>query len=72
MTTHTRPPTHHPPRPTPQAAADQGYVVLSLEELMAKGAAAPVEPVAPSPDDLCTIMYTSGGWVEVGRVGSYS
>ena len=44
----------------PQVATDLGFTVLSLADLIAKGAASPAEAVAPSPDDLCTIMYTSG------------
>lgn len=43
-----------------QAARDAGYNVLSFDELMAAGEAAPAEPVPPSASDLCTIMYTSG------------
>jgi long-chain acyl-CoA synthetase len=37
-----------------------GIEVCSWEEALAAGAEAPVEPVPPSPDDYCTIMYTSG------------
>ncbi|PNW73635.1 hypothetical protein CHLRE_13g566650v5 [Chlamydomonas reinhardtii] len=43
-----------------KAAKDLGYVVHSFDELLALGAAKPAEPVPPKPDDLCTIMYTSG------------
>ena len=32
----------------------------SFEELLEEGAAKPLEPVKASPEDLCTIMYTSG------------
>ncbi|KAF4552959.1 AMP-binding enzyme-like protein 26 [Elsinoe fawcettii] len=34
--------------------------VISFEELVKKGEDSPVEPVPPSPEDLCCIMYTSG------------
>ncbi|KFY85782.1 hypothetical protein V500_08127 [Pseudogymnoascus sp. VKM F-4518 (FW-2643)] len=34
--------------------------ILSIDELIALGAANPVEPVPPTPDDLACIMYTSG------------
>ena len=34
--------------------------VLTLPELLAKGEAKPAPPVPPAPEDLCTIMYTSG------------
>ncbi|KAJ3070184.1 long-chain fatty acid-CoA ligase, partial [Podochytrium sp. JEL0797] len=37
-----------------------GLKLVSLVELQALGKANPVEPVAPTPDDLCCIMYTSG------------
>jgi long-chain acyl-CoA synthetase len=40
--------------------------VVSFDELMAKGKAAPAEPVPPKPEDLCTIMYTSGTTGEAG------
>ncbi|KAG2439883.1 hypothetical protein HYH02_010513 [Chlamydomonas schloesseri] len=43
-----------------KAAKDLGYVVHSFAELLALGAAKPAEPVPPKPEDLCTIMYTSG------------
>ena len=43
-----------------QAVADLGIVLKSFDEMLAAGAAKPVEPVQASPDDLCTIMYTSG------------
>jgi long-subunit acyl-CoA synthetase (AMP-forming) len=33
---------------------------MSFAELEAAGAAAPVEPEPPVPEDLSTIMYTSG------------
>lgn len=38
----------------------KGIAVLSFDEIMEKGKAAPVEPVAPKAEDICTIMYTSG------------
>jgi long-chain acyl-CoA synthetase len=34
--------------------------VLSFEDLRVMGEANPVQPVPPSPEDLCCIMYTSG------------
>jgi long-chain acyl-CoA synthetase len=34
--------------------------VLSWGDALDAGAASPAEPVPPSPDDYCTIMYTSG------------
>ncbi|KAK0621558.1 hypothetical protein B0T17DRAFT_494349 [Bombardia bombarda] len=34
--------------------------ILSIEELRKIGEDSPVEPVPPSPEDLCCIMYTSG------------
>ena len=34
--------------------------ILSFEELRKLGEANPVDPVPPSPEDLCCIMYTSG------------
>lgn len=34
--------------------------ILSFEELRLIGEKSPVEPVPPSPEDLCCIMYTSG------------
>lgn len=38
----------------------QHLTVMSFEELRELGAANPVEPTPPKPDDLCCIMYTSG------------
>ena len=46
--------------PLLQAVKDKGYSLFSFDELKKLGAAKPVEPVPPSPEDLCTIMYTSG------------
>jgi acyl-coenzyme A synthetase/AMP-(fatty) acid ligase len=43
-----------------QAVKDKGYSLFSFDELKKLGAAKPVEPVPPSPEDLCTIMFTSG------------
>ena len=39
---------------------DAGLTLKSFDELLAEGAAKPVEPRACTPEDLCTIMYTSG------------
>jgi len=41
-------------------AKRSSLTVQSFEELRKAGAAKPVEPVPPTPDDLCCIMYTSG------------
>lgn len=43
-----------------QEVKDSGVSVHSFEELLSIGATKPAEPVPPSADDLCTIMYTSG------------
>ena len=43
-----------------QTAHYYGYRVQTLEEVQALGRAAPSPPVPPKPEDLCTIMYTSG------------
>ncbi|KAG2497767.1 hypothetical protein HYH03_004039 [Edaphochlamys debaryana] len=43
-----------------KAAKDLGYTVHSFAEALEVGAASPAEPVPPKPEDLCTIMYTSG------------
>ena len=37
-----------------------GVKVLSWGEMLALGRGAPAEAIPPKPDDLCTIMYTSG------------
>jgi len=37
-----------------------GISVYSFDDFLALGRANPAEPVPPKPDDLCTIMYTSG------------
>lgn len=34
--------------------------ILSLEDVRQMGENNPIEPVPPTPDDLCCIMYTSG------------
>ncbi|KAI9720183.1 MAG: hypothetical protein M1812_003001 [Candelaria pacifica] len=41
-------------------AAHDHLTILSFEELRKLGQENPVEPVPPSPEDLCCIMYTSG------------
>ena len=47
--------------PLPLAAAMPGVPVHPLSEWLARGAAAaPAEPAAPWPEDLATIVYTSG------------
>jgi len=43
-----------------QAVKDKGLALYSLEEFKKMGAEKPAEPVPPSPEDLSTIMYTSG------------
>jgi hypothetical protein len=50
-----------------QAAGAGGARVMSFDELEAAGAAAPVEPEPPVPEDLSTIMYTSGTTGEGAR-----
>ncbi|KAJ3017646.1 UNVERIFIED_CONTAM: long-chain fatty acid-CoA ligase [Siphonaria sp. JEL0065] len=42
------------------ALKTQGLKVLSLDELKQLGQQNPVDPVAPKPEDLALIMYTSG------------
>lgn len=37
-----------------------GLSVISWEDALKEGKAAPAEPVPPTPDSYCTIMYTSG------------
>ena len=37
-----------------------GVQVYSYDEFLALGKQHPAEPVPPKPEDLCTIMYTSG------------
>jgi long-chain acyl-CoA synthetase len=41
-------------------AAYPSVTILSIEELRKLGEDNPVDPVPPSPEDLCCIMYTSG------------
>ena len=43
-----------------QAAIKEGVKVFSWQEFLEAGRAKLAEPVPPGPDDLCTIMYTSG------------
>lgn len=43
-----------------QTIESLGYKVYSFNTVAALGKATPAEPVPPSPEDLCTIMYTSG------------
>ncbi len=43
-----------------QAIKAKGLSVTSFVDLESQGAAAPAAPVPPKPEDLCTIMYTSG------------
>ena len=43
-----------------QSVKSKGYTALTFNQLMKQGVEKPVEPVPPSPEDLCTIMYTSG------------
>lgn len=41
--------------------SDFSYLeILSIEDLRKLGEETPVDPVPPSPEDLCCIMYTSG------------
>ena len=53
-----------------QAAAAAGIKVHSWEEFLSMGRARPAEAIPPKPEDLCTIMYTSGttGNPKAGRV----
>lgn len=37
-----------------------GLKVLSIQEVTELGKENPIEPLAPEPEDLCCIMYTSG------------
>ena len=43
-----------------QAAEAACIKVHSWEEFLGMGRAQPVEAIPPKPEDLCTIMYTSG------------
>lgn len=44
----------------PQSASDLGYKVYSWDEFSKLGESRPAAPVPPFPNDLSTIMYTSG------------
>eukprot|EP00897_Mesotaenium_endlicherianum_P001315 jgi/Mesen1/1210/ME000128S00185 len=41
-------------------AEELGIKTYSWNDFLALGKSSPVEPVPPSPEDICTIMYTSG------------
>jgi len=43
-----------------QAVKEKGLSLYSMDEFKKLGAAKPAEAVPPSPEELCTIMYTSG------------
>lgn len=43
-----------------KAAAAAGVKLIPFEEFASRGASKPAPPASPSPEDLCTIMYTSG------------
>lgn len=43
-----------------QAASEAGIKAYSWEQFLELGRRKPGGPVPPSPEDLCTIMYTSG------------
>lgn len=44
-----------------QSVQSMGVAIMSWEDLLNKGRSQPIpEPVPPKPEDLCTIMYTSG------------
>ena len=43
-----------------QAAEASGIKVQSWEEFLSMGRTRPAEAIPPKPEDLCTIMYTSG------------
>lgn len=43
-----------------QVAQHAGIKAYSWEQFLALGRGAPAPPVPPNPEDLCTIMYTSG------------
>eukprot|EP00983_Pelagomonas_calceolata_P050075 1141799-Pelagomonas_calceolata.AAC.1 len=46
--------------PDMQAVKDRGLTLYSFDDFKKMGAEKPADPVPPSPEDLCTIMYTSG------------
>ncbi len=48
------------PPPPAKAITAAGYTVHSFDELKELGNKTPAEAVPPSPEDLATIMYTSG------------
>ncbi|GAX79708.1 hypothetical protein CEUSTIGMA_g7149.t1 [Chlamydomonas eustigma] len=49
------------PEETIQLLESEGFTVLSWEQLVVRGSECRVEPESrPQPEDLCTIMYTSG------------
>jgi acyl-CoA synthetase (AMP-forming)/AMP-acid ligase II len=52
--------TGSPAQPRPQALTAKGLTVLSWPEALESGKAVPTDAVPPTPDDYCTIMYTSG------------
>jgi long-chain acyl-CoA synthetase len=43
-----------------QTAKDKGFTMVAFEDLIVTGQGKPVDPIPPFPDDLSTIMYTSG------------
>jgi long-chain acyl-CoA synthetase len=45
---------------TLQAVTDLGIALIAFGDLLAEGASKPVPHVECNPEDLCTIMYTSG------------
>lgn len=49
-----------PDRKALEAVSSGGHKVLSFDDLRKLGRDAPVTPSPPAPEDLCTIMYTSG------------
>jgi hypothetical protein len=64
-TTRPAPPRPAPPRPAlpcpaPQIIEGLNIALMSWEEALESGKLSPAEPVPPSPEDYCTIMYTSG------------
>jgi long-chain acyl-CoA synthetase len=55
-----------------QAITAAGVKLLSWEQLLQLGADNPRDAVPPSPDDLCTIMYTSGTTGACGKLHALS
>lgn len=43
-----------------QPFSDLGISTASMDEVTSQGGAKPKDPIVPKPDDMCTIMYTSG------------